>query len=105
MAAGRVPDDKQINQAIDAAAAKARVEPIRLGELRHSFVTWAKTHGKLVKPADAGVALDAIADVIGHKDARTTKRFYDGTEIPPLIVLPLKLVRPGGRGTARVKRG
>lgn len=91
MKAGRIPDDKQINQAIDAAAKRVRVKPIRLGELRHSFVTWAKTHGTLVKPADAGLPLEAIADVIGHKDARTTKRFYDGTEVPPLILVPLKL--------------
>ncbi len=92
LSAGRLPLPKQINAALDKAAQKAEVEPIRLGELRHSFVTWAKTFGSVVKPAEGGVRLEEIAEAIGHKDARTTKRFYDGTEVPPLIVVPLKLV-------------
>lgn len=99
--AGRIPDDKQINQAIDAAAKTLRVKPIRLGELRHSYRTWARTHGTIVRLADAGLPLDAIADSVRHKDTRTTKRFCDGTEVPPLIVVPLDLRAPGSsRGSA-----
>lgn len=70
------------------------VEPIAPGELRHSFVTWARSHGVEVRAAEAGVGLDRIADAIGHQSKRTTMRFYDGTEVPPMIAIPLVLAHP-----------
>lgn len=70
------------------------VPPLRPGELRHSFATWARTAGRVVRATDAGVPLDLIAEVIGHKSAATTRRFYDSTEVPPMIVIPLRLVHP-----------
>ena len=64
---------------------------MNLGELRHSFVTWSKTYGRVVKPvAGAGVSLEDIAAAIGHGSIKTT-RIYDDSHIPNLIVLPLKL--------------
>jgi len=35
--------------------------------------------------------LDVVASVLGHQSSRTTSKFYDGTEVPPLIAIPLKL--------------
>lgn len=65
-----------------------------LGELRHSFVTWAKTLGREVRAAGTGVPLALVAETIGHATTRTTSRFYDGTEVPVMIALPLRLVHP-----------
>ncbi len=69
----------------------ARPPIIRPSELRHSFATWARGMGKLVRPSDGGVPLDEVAAVMGHTSARTTKVFYEGNEVPPMIALPLCL--------------
>ncbi len=90
---------REIRRAAELASAAATLEagkpvvipPLMPGELRHSFVTWARKAGREVKVAGTGLALDAIADAIGHKSKRTTSKFYDGTEVPPMIVVPLKL--------------
>lgn len=63
-----------------------------LGELRHSFVTWARETGREVRAEGTGVPLALVSETIGHATTRTTSRFYDGTQVPPLIVLPLRLV-------------
>ncbi len=89
VAHGKIPHDKQINTALDKAARAVGEETIRLGELRHSFVEWAKNRGTVVKPLEGGVSLKTVSETIGHKDQRTTKRFYDGTEVPQLIKLPM----------------
>lgn len=70
------------------------VVPLRPGELRHSFVTWAGEVGVEIRPMDAGVPLANIAQAIGHRSTRTTRRFYDGTTIPPMIAIPLHLAHP-----------
>lgn len=68
------------------------VEPIQPGELRHSFATWARSQGRLVRPTEGGVPLAEVAAVMGHLNPRTTKVFYEGNEVPAMIELPLKLV-------------
>jgi len=45
----------------------------------------------VVKATRGGVPLDVVASVLGHQSSRTTSKFYDGTEVPPLIAIPLKL--------------
>lgn len=64
------------------------------GELRHTFGTIATNHGTLVKPSERGVPLDHVAAVMGHESKKTTKRFYDGTEVPPMIAIPVALAHP-----------
>ncbi|MCK8501562.1 tyrosine-type recombinase/integrase [Myxococcus fulvus] len=93
---------------IDRAAKRLGVPSIQPGELRHSFATWARQTGKVVRPADGGVSLDEIAAVMGHTSARTTQVFYVGDKVPPMIALPLQLQHPedptplGGQSDAPV---
>lgn len=62
----------------------------------------------IVWPVNYGVTLDEIRDVVGHQSTTTT-RGYDGTEIPPMIVVPVmlehpsdpKVVKPGKVAKAR----
>jgi integrase len=80
-----------------ARASEATGKPVALlmpGELRHSLVTWARQFGREVRPPGGGVSLDQIADAIGHKSKQTTTRFYDGTQVPPMILIPLLLKHP-----------
>jgi integrase len=79
---------------LDRAARRLGTAPIHPGELRHSFATWARGTGKIVRPTDGGVPLAEVAAVMGHMNVRTTKVFYDGNEVPPMIELPLRLVHP-----------
>ena len=90
-ARGSAPSENHVKKLATEAAVAAGGEPMNLGELRHSFVTWSKTYGRVVKPvAGAGVSLEDIAAAIGHGSIKTT-RIYDDSHIPNLIVLPLKL--------------
>lgn len=71
---------------------KAVVAPIRPGALRHSFITWARKSGREVWPArQTGVDLKKVAATVGHKSDRTTRKFYDGTEVPMMIAVPIRL--------------
>lgn len=77
-----------------AAKLGDNVRPVQYGALRHSFITWARSAGgRVVRPKKYGVTLDEIRDVVGHKSTRTT-RGYDGTEIPPMITVPVNLEHP-----------
>jgi hypothetical protein len=57
------------------------------------------------------VTLEEIRDVVGHRSTRTT-RGYDGTEIPPMLVVPIelkhpsdpKIVKPLGAPRARARK-
>jgi site-specific recombinase XerC len=96
-ARGRIPDrPKRHDYAVRVAARLSRelvreVRPVQYGALRHSFITWARSKGgRIVRPVDYGVTLDEIRDVVGHKSTKTTSG-YDGTEIPPMIVVPIDL--------------
>jgi integrase len=79
-------------RAADPAAEAVKV--IAPGELRHSFVTWGRTVGRVVRVAAGGLPLALLAEVVGHQSTRTTSRYYDGTEIPPMVALPIHLVHP-----------
>ncbi len=75
----------------EAATNQKQVTRLRLGQLRHSFVSIAKTSGRVVSLDGPGVPLTTIAQIIGHKTATTTARYYDNATVPPLLVIPLKL--------------
>jgi site-specific recombinase XerC len=71
-----------------------QMQPVQYGALRHSFITWARSKGgRYVRPANYGVTLDEIRDVVGHSSTKTT-RGYDGTEIPPMIAVDVRLEHP-----------
>jgi integrase len=93
-AEGDAPSDVWVRKSIMRAAESIGHPSLHPGEFRHSFATWAKNHGELVKPTARGVALEMVAAVMGHQSAATTSMFYDGTEVPPMIALPLRLVHP-----------
>ncbi|OJH37940.1 hypothetical protein BON30_25460 [Cystobacter ferrugineus] len=91
---GRAPIRNTVRESIGYASARIGQSPIHPSELRHSFTTWATNEGQVVKATRGGVPLDVVASVLGHQSTRTTKKFYDGTEIPPMITVPLKLHHP-----------
>lgn len=93
-ARGSAPADWWIRQVVKRAAKSIGLAPLRMGELRHSFVTWAAECGVEVKPVDGGVPLARIAATIGHQSAVTTKKFYEGVKVPPMIQLPIRLEHP-----------
>jgi len=78
---------KQINELLRQAAEKAtqkaqvaggaKVEPFTLGVMRHSVATWAVERGALP---------EQVAEFLGHKDSRTTKRFYVDVAAPTFAV-------------------
>jgi integrase len=77
---------------VDRACITLEIKPgVALGAMRHSFITWAKTHGRLVRPTDAGLDMQTIAGIVGHEDERTTRRYYDESKVPPMIKLPIQL--------------
>ncbi len=91
---GYVPAHFSVQETINRAAERIGQPTIHPGELRHSFVTWAKNHGELVKATVGGVALEMVASILGHQSPRTTSKFYDGTEVPPMVRIPIKLHHP-----------
>lgn len=76
------------------ASGAVRYALVRFGELRHSFVTWASECGQEVRPKSGGLPLAAVAAVVGHHSAHTTKRFYENVKVPPMIKIPIKLEHP-----------
>lgn len=91
---GSAPADSYIIKVIKRTAKVANLEPIRLGELRHSFTTWGRTVGELVRPNGRGVSVEEVAAVLGHTNVRTTRLHYDGTKVPPMVKVPIKLFHP-----------
>lgn len=91
---GSAPSDSYIRKVIDRTAAVSKLEPIRLGELRHSFTTWGRTMGELVRPKGRGVSVEEVAAVLGHTTTRTTRLHYDGTKVPPMVKVPIRLFHP-----------
>lgn len=90
-ARGAAPVYSYCRKLVETAAGKKELD---LGTLRHSYATGAKNHGRPVKATDGGVPLTAVAAVLGHQSTQTTSRFYDGTEIPDMVVVPLVLDHP-----------
>jgi integrase len=60
-----------IKKAFNAACRDANIEGFRFHDLRHTFGTGA---------ADAGIALTAVAAVMGHADIHTTMRYAHATD-------------------------
>lgn len=82
---GQVP--RKLNLAVQDACRAVAVEPFTLGVLRHSVATWAH---------EDGASIADIAEFLGHKDPRTTRRFYSDVAEPTKTV-PLFRVVLGGR--------
>lgn len=93
-ARGGAPADSWVRKVLRHAAKKLEREPLKLGQMRHSFVTWALTNGVEVRPAEGGVPLTTVAAIVGHTSTSTTARFYDVSTVKPLIHLPLRLEHP-----------
>lgn len=81
---GRVP--KRPNEKLAEACLAAGVPVFTFGVMRHSVATWA---------VDRGSPTSRVSEFLGHKDSRTTQRFYADVASPTVKVnLPrLKLVR------------
>ncbi|HYI01801.1 hypothetical protein [Hyalangium sp.] len=47
-----------------------------------------------MRPKSGGLPLAAVAAVVGHHSANTTKRFYENVKVPPMIKSPIKLEHP-----------
>jgi integrase len=56
----------QAQRAFKEALKKAKIENFRFHDLRHCFASWNR---------QAGVDLDTLADLMGHKDKRMTRRY------------------------------
>lgn len=68
-------------------------EGFALENLRHSFITLT-AGATVVTPKGGGVPIELVAQLVGHTNTRTTRRHYLGVHVPPMAVLPLKLVNP-----------
>jgi integrase len=82
---------KVVSRAAKAVKSTGAVNP---GELRHSFITIASESGEEVRPKRGGVPLATVSAVVGHRSTSTTRKFYDGTQVPPMIKLPMQLFHP-----------
>lgn len=72
-----------------------RVAHLLPGNLRHSFITWAKTMGRKVSVTGAGMPLHEIQQIVGHRTgSKITGDVYLNEEVPPMIALPIKLEHP-----------
>lgn len=73
---------RKMNDTIKAACVAAGVPVFHWGVLRHSVATWA---------IEAGTPADVVAEFLGHKDKKTTLRFYADVGVPTLPVRLPKL--------------
>lgn len=80
-AAGAAPRYLEKQHAI--ACDDAGVPRFGLGVMRHSVATWA---------VEAGALPEAVSHFLGHKDPRTTKRFYIDVAAPTNVI-PLRRVK------------
>jgi site-specific recombinase XerD len=79
-AAGKAP--RNLEKQHRAACLAADVPVFGLGVMRHSVATWA---------VEAGATPEAVARFLGHKDSRTTKRFYVDVAVPTNVI-PLRRI-------------
>ncbi len=56
----------EVHRAFKKAVEKAEIEDFRFHDLRHCFASWNR---------QAGVDIDTLADLMGHKDTRMTRRY------------------------------
>jgi integrase len=98
-----LPTEKTFARSLDKAA-EVTGSPVLIGNLRHTFSTLATTCGRAVHPQETtGVPLEMVAQIVGHQSSATTKAFYLGTDIPPMITLPLQLEHPNDPPLPRTK--
>lgn len=57
---------RAVQRAFEKAVEKAGIEDFRFHDLRHCFASWNR---------QAGVDIDTLADLMGHKDTRMTRRY------------------------------
>lgn len=93
-ARGAGPVESYVRKVVDRTCKSISMRPVRFGELRHSFITWASECGEEIRPKLGGLPLSAIAAVVGHQSAVTTKRFYENVRVPPMIHIPIRLEHP-----------
>lgn len=66
--------------------------------LRHTFTTLASECGRLVHFKAGGVGRAMVAQLLGHRAGSTmTGARYEKVQIPPMLVLPLRLSSPAPR--------
>lgn len=94
-ARGSLPADTYVRRVIREASERIGQPIILLGQLRHTFATQARQCGRIVRPEAGGVSVEEVAAALGHTNTRTTRLFYLGTHVPPMVVLPLKLRNAG----------
>lgn len=93
----RTPVSRQVLAAAKRIRARGRLSPTSLrkviqgacdragiarwspGRLRHTVATWAVRHGE---------SLQGVAEFLGHRDARTTRRFYVELYTPRRVRTP-----------------
>ncbi len=83
--AGRVVPRK-MNQQVKEACVRAKVKPFTLGVMRHTVATFA---------VEAGSPAELVSKFLGHRDKRTTERFYVDLQRPTaeVAVPALRLVK------------
>ena len=94
---GSIRNDDLARAMAAANAARAdgvMLEPVRLANLRHTFVTLSARAGTVVHPPSGGVEHAMIAQLVGHSGTRTMGRHYLGDYVPPMIALPIRLEHP-----------
>lgn len=77
---------RRLNASLREACAAADVPSFTFGVMRHSVATWA---------VEAGAHPRDVSEFLGHKDPKTTARFYTDVAVPPssVPVPPLRLVK------------
>jgi len=63
---GKPYTSMQVQRAFKEALKSAEIDNFRFHDLRHCFASWNR---------QAGVDLDTLADLMGHKDTRMTRRY------------------------------
>lgn len=75
---GERPDRRNLQRALDAGAKRAGVDRFRVHDLRHTYASWL---------VDAGVPLEKVRDLLGHKDLTTTQRYVHGSAAGADVIL------------------
>jgi integrase len=93
VARGRAPDESWCRKVLKRAAEKlGDDEPLKIGELRHSYATWLAECGKAIHPKATGLTLAEVQAAMGHAEgSKVTRRHYLNVKVPPLYHVPVKL--------------
>jgi transposase-like protein len=95
VAVGRAPTKEHVAEVLGDASEAVGLPRMKPGALRSSFITAARSFGRVVKLVnEGGVPLHEISVLSGHRSLATTRDHYDETKVQPMIVLPLTLQHP-----------